>query len=259
MSGADIPASEEGTSLVVRLGDPDAVAQRVADELLAALEAAQASGRTPAVVLTGGTVARKVHAAVARAADRGRVDWSRVGFWWGDERYLAADDEERNAAQAWDDMLHHLPVDPARVHAMPASDDEFLDVDAAAWDYAQGLRAAFGPLPAEEPWFDVLMLGIGPDGHCASLFPDHAEVASDAVALGVHDSPKPPPERITLGMETLRRSRQVWFVATGEEKAEAVGRSVGGDDLSRTPAAGPRGRESTAWYVDDAAAGRLDG
>ncbi len=259
MATQSTPGPADGSGGVVRLADSDTVARRVAGDLLTALEAVQAEGRIPAVVLTGGTVARKVHAAVAEAADRDRVDWGSVEFWWGDERYVAADDDERNAGQAWDDLLHHLPVDPDRVHAMPASDDELLDVDAAAWDYAQGLRASFRSVAAGDPWFDVLMLGIGPDGHCASLFPGRAEVESDADVLGVRDSPKSPPERVTLGMATLRRARHVWFVATGEEKAQAVARSVGGDDLSRTPAAGPRGRESTTWYVDDAAAGLLDG
>jgi 6-phosphogluconolactonase len=177
-----------------------------------------------------------------------------VSFWWGDERYVVSDDEDRNAVQAWEDLLQHLPLDPERVHAMPAEDDEYPDVDAAAWAYAQDLRAA---VPAEGPWFDVLMLGVGPDGHCASLFPDRSEVESDADVLAVRDSPKPPPTRISLGLLALQRARHVVFVASGEEKAAAVARAVAGGDVVHTPAAGPRGQAATEWYVDEAAASAL--
>ncbi len=234
--------------------DPDAVAREVADRVLHLLAEAQAAHGDASVVLTGGTVSRTVHATLAQHADDERVDWSRVDFWWGDDRYVPSDDADRNAGQAWEDLLQDLPVDPERIHAMPAEDDEYDSADAAAWAYGQDLRAA---VPDGAPWFDVLMLGIGPDGHCASLFPDHAEVESDADVLAVHDSPKPPPTRISMGMPTLQRAAHVLFVATGEEKADAVARSVDGDELTRTPAAGPRGLRSTEWYLDEAAAAQL--
>jgi len=89
------------------------------------------------------------------------------------------------------------------------------------------------------------------------LFPDRAEVGSDADVLAVRDSPKPPPTRISLGMSALLRARHVVFVAAGEQKASAVARAVAGDDVVRTPAAGPRGQASTEWYVDDAAGSSL--
>ena len=227
---------------------PDGVAVAAADRVLALLREAQVARGGASLVLTGGSVARKVHAELARHAGTGEVDWSRVDVWWGDERYVPSDDADRNAGQAWEDFLRHLPVDPARVHAIPAEDDGHTDADAAAWAYGEELRgsAADG--------FDVLMLGIGPDGHCASLFPHHPEVRSDADVLAVHDSPKPPPTRITLGMRTLGRARHLLFVATGEEKADAVARSVSGDDVEATPAAGPRGRSTTEWYLDETAA-----
>ncbi len=233
---------------VHRFGDDEAVAAAVADRVLGLLAEAQAARGEASVVLTGGSVARTVHRALS--AEQDRVDWARVTFWWGDDRYLPSDDEERNAGQAWEDLLQHLPVDPVRVHAMPAADDDYLDADAAAWAYSEELH---GVVTTADPWFDVLMLGIGPDGHCASLFPDHPEVASDADVLAVHDSPKPPPTRISLGMGPLRRAAHVVFVATGEAKADAVARSVSGDDVTRTPAAGPRGLLTTEWYVDEPA------
>jgi 6-phosphogluconolactonase len=194
---------------------------------------------------------------MADAAPGSAPDWGRLEVWWGDERYVAGDDEERNAGQAWTDLLARVPVDAQRVHVMPAADDDYLDVEAAAWAHGEELSAAMTSVADGQPWFDVLMLGIGPDGHCASLFPGRGEVDSEAVVLAIRDSPKPPPERITMGMATLRRARHVVFVATGEEKADAVARSAAGGALRETPAAGPRGTESTTWYVDDAAGARL--
>ena len=138
--------------------------------------------------------------------------------------------------------------------AAPASDDGYETLDAAAWAHGQELREW---LAGREPWFDVLVLGIGPDGHCASLFPGHVALESDADVVPVHGSPKPPPERISFGPGTLLRARHVLFAATGTEKAGAVARSVSGDDPHRTPAAGPRGRATTDWYVDEAAAAEL--
>ena len=237
-----------------RSADPDGVAAAVADRVLALLFEAQQARGEASLVLTGGSISRTVHTRLATHPDRGRLDWSRVSFWWGDERYVPSDDPERNAGQAWEDLLSRLPLDAERVHAMPAADDDYEDADAAAWAHAQELAAA---VPEQPPWFDVLMLGLGPDGHCASLFPGHPEVESAAAVLAVHDSPKPPPTRITMGMSTLGKARHVVFVATGEQKADAAARAFTGDELGSTPAAGPRGLETTEWYVDEAAGAQL--
>jgi 6-phosphogluconolactonase len=151
-------------------------------------------------------------------------------------------------------MLDHLPVDPDRVHAMAASDGEYGDdVDAAAAAYAEELRRAAGG-EAEAPAFDVLMLGIGPDAHVASVFPGHPVLTDERPVAGVRNSPKPPPTRITLTMQTLRRAREVWFVAAGPEKAEAVRLALAGADV---PAAGPKGTERTLWFLDPGAASAL--
>ena len=234
---------------------PGDVAIGVAGVLLERLAESQIGDRVASVVLTGGSLAREVHRAVAVHADSRTVDWARVDFWWGDERYVDSDHPDRNAGQAWEDMLQHLPVDPARVHAMPAADDGFESLEAAAWSHGQTLRDW---VAGREPWFDVLMLGIGPDGHCASLFPGHPAVDAAAEVVPVRDSPKPPPERISFGRSTLGRARQVLFAATGADKALAVRRSVAGGDVHEAPAAAPRGTERTDWYVDEAAAEQTD-
>jgi len=236
-----------------RFGSPEGLAAEVATTLISTLRDAQAEGRVPAVALTGGTVAAKIHEAVAASPDRDEVDWSRVDLWFGDERFVPADDPDRNAGQAAAQLLDNLPLDPERVHTMPASDDGFADLDAAAAAYAGEVREHGGGE------FDVVMLGVGPDGHVASLFPGYPQLdVDDEIAVGVTDSPKPPPERISLTFPALNRTRQVWFVVSGEGKADAVGRALAaGTDLHEIPAVGVHGRERTVWYVDEAAASRL--
>ena len=229
----------------------EALAAAVAGRLVAHLAAVQAAGDIPSVVLTGGSIAVKIHEAVVTAT-RDDVDWSRVDVWFGDERFVPEDDSERNAGQAAEAMLDHLPFSPGRIHAMPPSDGRYGDdVEAAAAGYADELLAADdGSIPR----FDVLMLGIGPDGHCASLFPGRTEVDESAPAVAVRDSPKPPPTRITMTGGTLANATEVWFVAAGEGKAEAVRDALGDADPHDVPAAGPKGIERTVWFLDEDAA-----
>lgn len=237
----------------------DELAQAVAARLIARLAGIQSGGRIPSVVLTGGSIAVKIHQAVARSPDRGAVDWASVDFWFGDERFVPADSLDRNVGQAAEAMLDHLPVDPARVRAMPPSDGAHGDdVDAAAEAYAEQLReAAAHEDESATPTFDILMLGIGPDGHCASLFPGRPEMYDERPVVAVRDSPKPPPTRITLTMEPLRRADEVWWVAAGDEKAQAVHEALSGADPARVPAAGPKGASRTLWMLDEAAASKL--
>ncbi len=220
----------------------------------------QGSGRVPAVVLTGGTIAGRIHRAVADSPAHGAVDWGLVDFWFGDERFVPADSPDRNARQASETMLDRLPVDPARVHAMPASDGQYgHDVEAAADAYAQELRRATRPEDhGVTPIFDILMLGVGPDGHCASLFPEHPAVQDDRPVVAVRNSPKPPPTRITLTLGPLARSREVWMVAAGAEKAGAVRNALSGAaGPFQVPAAGPKGLSRTLWMLDREAASKL--
>jgi len=233
---------------VVRNDDADALATTVAEALIERLTRIQADGRRPALVLTGGGIAAEVHRRVARSVTSLDVDWGDVEFWFGDERYVDAWSEDRNARQARDSLLDHVAVDRSLVHEMPSADSG-LPVDDAAADYALALP--------EAP-YDVLMLGVGPDGHCASLFPGLPQVHATGRVTGVTDSPKPPPVRLSLTMEELNRAREVWFVVAGEEKAAAVGRALSGDTtLDETPCSGPRGTDRTVWFLDEAAATRV--
>ena len=238
------------TAEVVRHEDAGEVAADVATRLLELLESAQADGREPQIALTGGTIAELVHREVARLSEGTGVDWSRVVVWWGDERFVAADDPDRNAGQARAAFLD--AVGATQAHDMPSTLG-FATPGEAAASYATDLRAHGGGE------FDLVMLGVGPDGHVASLFPGHASLdVDDEIAIGETDSPKPPPERISLTFAALNRSRQVWFLVSGEEKADAVRRGLAADgDVHETPARGVSGREATLWFVDEAAASQL--
>lgn len=237
--------------VVRRHEDADVLVGDVASALLDRLEAAQARGEVPQVGLTGGSIADAVHRELARRSADSAIDWSRVVFWWGDERFVPADSPDRNALQAREALLDHVPVDPARVHEVPASDQVATAEDAAA-AYSETMRSEGAG------FFEVLMLGIGPDGHCASLFPGHPALeATDAIAVAVHDSPKPPPDRVTLTFEAMERCRAVWFIASGEGKAEAVARALADEGtVAETPARGVRGDE-TVWWLDEDAASAL--
>ncbi|GAB7189681.1 6-phosphogluconolactonase [Kineococcus sp. NUM-3379] len=239
--------------------DADVLAHAVAARLLTALADAQADHGEAHVVLTGGTIGVRSLAAVAASAARDAVDWSRVHVWWGDERHLPAGDAERNSTQAAEALLRHVPLREENVHTPPASDGPAGgDVDAAAAAYAAELAAAAGGEGV--PAFDVLLLGVGPDGHVASLFPGQEFVhESGRTVVGVPDSPKPPPARISLTLPAIGRARQVWLVAAGAEKAAAVAAGIGGADVSATPAAGAGGTGGTLWLLDAAAAQELPG
>jgi 6-phosphogluconolactonase len=239
---------------VAVLPDADTLAREVAQRLVRRLQQLQSEGRVPSLVLTGGTIAEKLHRAVLQVPEQAEVDWGRVEIWFGDERFVPADDPDRNALQARQAFLSALPLDPARVHEMPASDGPYGgDVDAAAAAYADELHRVLG----EDPRFDVLMLGIGPDGHCASLFPGHEAVGAEGTAVGVRSSPKPPPTRISLTMGMLNRADEVWFVASGAGKAQAVHDAVTGSDIHAVPASGPHGGALTLWLLDTDAASKL--
>jgi 6-phosphogluconolactonase len=227
--------------------DAGDLAYAVASRFITRVVDAQSTGGVAQVVLTGGRVAAVVYQAVAESPARVEIDWQRVEFWWGDERFLPDGDPDRNETQARDALLSHLEVNPARVHPMPA--DTGQGAEAAAAAYADELAAAGSPK------FDVLMLGVGPDGHVASLFPGYPQLeVMDVETVAVHDSPKPPPTRVSLTFPRLDRAREVWFVVSGEDKADAVAQALKGGDV---PAARPKGQDRTLWLLDEAAASKV--
>ena len=227
-----------------------AVAARFITKLLDILDA-QAVAH---VVLTGGGMAAAVHEAVAASPARTTLDWSRVHFWWGDERWVPAGDADRNDEQARVALLDALDLPAGNIHRFPASDGD-LDLDAAAEAYAAEL-AQHGADGLPHPIFDITFLGVGPDGHIASLFPHRSGIqVTDRTVIAVRNSPKPPPERLSLTRPVINSSQRVWLVLAGADKASALGLALAGASRDEVPVAGIKGRKRTVFFVDgDAAA-----
>ncbi|WP_163505689.1 6-phosphogluconolactonase [Fodinicola acaciae] len=240
--------------IVVVHADRDTLVQSVAARLIAKLADAQAARGEATAVLTGGTVGTLSLGAVADSPLASTVDWSRVNLWWGDERFVRSGDADRNDEQVRQIFLEKLPLDPKRIHHFPATDGpDGDDAAAAAARYAEELLADGN---GKVPVFDVLMLGVGGEGHVASIFPDSEAGRSQRTVVAVHDSPKPPPNRLSLTFPTITSAEEIWLVVAGKDKAEAVGRAVNGANPADVPAAGAVGRTATKWLVDrEAAAG----
>ena len=238
--------------------DADRLARAVASAFVARVAAAQAVHGVASVVLTGGGVGTAVLERVAELAEepeREVVDWTAVEVWWGDERFVPADSDERNELGARRALLDRVGVPEARVHAMPASDGEFATAEEAAHWYAGELAELAGD--GDVPRFDVLLLGMGPEGHVASIFPGSPAARDERPVVPVHDCPKPPPTRVSLGFAALTSAEEVWLLVSGEGKADAVAQALGGADREQIPAAGARGRRATRWLLDEAAASKL--
>ena len=236
--------------------DSDGLVTAAGERLIGVVDDAIAARGRALIVLTGGGNGNRLMSYLAAQSER--IDWANVHLFWGDERYVTEDDDERNDEQAREALLDHVDIPARNVHAMPASDGEYgSDLAAAALAYEQLLAANAEPGdPA--PNFDVHLLGVGPEGHINSLFPDTPAVCeATRLVVGVDDSPKPPPQRITLTLPAIQRSREVWLLVSGADKAEAVAAAIGGADPISVPAAGAVGREHTIWFLDANAAAKL--
>lgn len=244
--------SELGPVEVRRFDLPGEVAAAAAAAFVDAVVAAQRERVQADVVLTGGGSGIAVLDHVRR--NQGAIDWSAVNVFFGDERFLPPGDPERNEVQARAALLDHVPIDPSRIHTMPAlGEDGCTTPQAAAERYAEilALRSPDGTVPV----FDVHLLGMGGEGHINSLFPDTDAVReAESFVVGVDDSPKPPSQRVTLTLPAIRRARQVWLLVTGGAKAEATAAAIGDAAPTDIPASGARGSERTVWFVDAAAA-----
>ncbi|MFT3889534.1 MAG: 6-phosphogluconolactonase [Arachnia sp.] len=231
---------------VARLASEAEVADVMAARLLARIIELQQSQPLVHLCLTGGDAANAMYERLADLADGSQLDASKLQLWWGDERFLPATDPGRNSLQAISRLARTVSINSAHTHMMAAKDGR-KDSHESAAEY----EAELG-----DTRFDITLLGIGRDGHIGSIFPHHPsfEPTSRAV-IGVEDAPKEPAERISLTLPTLNRSDEVWFIANGEEKAEAVAGALAGDES--LPAAHVRGSEATFWFIDEDAASCL--
>ena len=208
------------------LDSPEDVAAAAASEIAIALREGARS-----LVLAGGTTPQRCYELLSQM----EVEWGRVTIMFGDERCVRPDHPDSNYRMARESLLDR--VSPASVHRMPAE----LGPDEGAGLYAH-IVASFAPL-------DVVTLGVGEDGHTASLFPGHAALKATALVVGIRDSPKAPPQRVTMTLPALQRARRVIILATGAGKADAVARAKRGEVPSGM-IAGAR------WLIDRAAAGQ---
>ena len=238
--------------------DATLLAHAVVARLVTRLVDAQQARGQAHLVVTGGGIGTAVLADLASAPARDAIDWAHIHVWWGDERFVPAGHRDRNDAAARAALLDHVPIDPAHVHPMPASDGPDDNPEAAAARYAAEL-AGFA-LPEDHapvPAFDVLLLGVGEEGHVASLFPGMPALYDERTVVAVHGSPKPPPTRLTLTYRAIRAAHEVWLIAAGSAKAAAISLALGGAGEVEVPAAGAHGRQRTLWMLDAEAASRI--
>ncbi|MGB4778756.1 6-phosphogluconolactonase [Microbacterium sp.] len=242
------------TKRVVISSDAEALADAVAGRLLSRLARRSAEGKRSHVALAGGAIGTAVLRAAGAVSSGYDIDWSHVHFWWSDEVFASRTDDERHERAARAALIDRIDVPARNVHTIAAVED-VAEVDAAAAAYAAEL-ARFGD--AIHPWpnFYVCFLGVGSDGHIASLFPDRAEIQiTDRSVVPVRDAPTPPTARITLTRPVINSAQCVWLVVSGTDKAAALGLALAGASYETVPAAGAKGRRRTLFFIDEAAAG----
>jgi 6-phosphogluconolactonase len=220
---------------------PDEAAQAASERLRTAIDEAREARGAAHIALAGGETPRRTYELLASQID----DWTGVEIWFGDERAVGPDDPESNYRMAQETLL--TGDSGPRVNRIEGE----RGAEEAATAYGSLLEERV-PLERGMPVLDLALQGLGPDGHTASLFPGNPAVEADGICVAVHDAPKPPPDRITLTVAVLRAARSIAFLATGDEKAEAVRRLLAGPDPAVPSSL--LGGERTEVIVDRAAA-----
>lgn len=237
-------------TVVNRFSDINSVADSTAAKLIEKLASLLAAKDEVHLVLTGGTVGIATLASVWANTSHADIDFTRVNFWWGDERFVASDSSDRNQLQAENALLKNLKLDNSKVHAFPSADNG-LELPQAAIDFANHVAAV-------KPHFDVVLLGMGPDGHIASLFPGKPLPEKGQWVTAEEDSPKPPPERLSFTYEALNSADEVWFVVAGSDKQDAVAVAMG-DSPNDLPVGRVHGQILTQWFIDATAGTKVFG
>lgn len=202
------------------------------------------------ICLTGGSVGVGVLAAIANHPGVAELPLQKLHWWWGDERFVPGDSAERNERQAREALLDHLNIPADNIHGLPASD--------VGLDLGEAAVVGTTELAQAEP-FALTFLGVGPDAHVASLFPEHPGTRmSQHGVIAVEGSPKPPPQRLSLTFSALNASERVWLLVAGEDKAEAVAAAMGEFDPEHAPVSGIQGKQETLLFADASAASRIE-
>jgi 6-phosphogluconolactonase len=236
-----------------RLRDPGEVARGAADATARAARAAIAERGAFAIALAGGDTPKRTYELLAGDAT---VDWPRVEFFWGDERPVPPDHPDSNFAMADRALLRPLGIDPRRIHRIPAERD---DLAAVARDYEQELAKVCGDADGR-PRLDLVLLGMGGDGHTASLFPHTAALSESRRDVTANDVPQNATRRVTVTFPLIERARAAIVIVAGAAKAAAFAQVLEGPpDPERYPSQRLRAFANVEWIVDDAAASGLRG
>jgi len=237
-------------TVINRFSDSSSVAENTAAKLIEKIANLLAEKDEVHIVLTGGTVGIATLAALSLNPLLGEIDFSRVNIWWGDERFVDEDSADRNALQAKNALLKKLNLNPLKVHEFPASSGKY-SLKEARDHFSKHVESV-------KPDFDVVLLGMGPDGHVASLFPGKPKPESGVWVIAEEDSPKPPPQRLSFTYEAINSSDEVWFVVAGADKQDAVSIALG-DSPEEIPAGRVHGRLLTQWFIDSTAGTKVFG
>lgn len=222
-----------------------AVAQSIADRINAATQ----GGARFYLSLAGGKTPRALYRLIAQEY-RDQIRWALAHIFWGDERYVPPNDSHSNYRMARENLLDHVAIPAKNVHPMPT---DFPEPEAAAPAYERTLHNYFST-----PWphFDLILLGLGADGHTASLFPGSPALEERERWVVAARGPIEPKQRLTVTLPVLNHAQQIYFLVTGQDKAEALARAVAGtSDPKSCPAAAVRaGHSDVVWWADEAAA-----
>jgi 6-phosphogluconolactonase len=234
--------------------DADAFAEAAANLFIESAIQSVGDRGTFSVALSGGSTPRAVFARlVADETARVKVSWRQIDWWWSDERSVPPADPASNFRMAFESLLGHVSIDPARVHRLKGEAEPAL----AASEYERDLRAAFGASSREIPRFDLLLLGLGADGHTASLFPGTAAIAERERLVVANDVPALHAVRLTFTLPLINRARRVAFLVSGAEKAPILARVLEGPPgVLPAQLVSPDDGE-LVWIVDSAAARNL--
>jgi 6-phosphogluconolactonase len=222
------------------------VAQQTSSEIIETIKVVLSKKNSAHIALTGGTVGILTLEVLGKAISEEKLDISKVHFWWGDERFVESNSTDRNFIQAKNAMPNVLEAKSEKIHPFPSSDDG-LELETAQREFAAHMKKVFGEI---QPAMDLIILGMGPDGHVASLFPGMNHNGDLVVA--VDNSPKPPPKRLSFSLDLINRSEKIIFVIAGIDKAEAV-ESVHSNPDCDLPAAKVEAKGQTLWIIDEAA------
>lgn len=234
---------------IYRYRTPYELATSMAGRLAQRLVELQATKKRVHLALTGGATAGLLYEALATLVQATALDPAKLELWWTSERYVPTTDQQRISTRALSLLARTMPIVSSQVHPMPSSTGT-SDPDEAAFVYADELG---------DVSFDICLLGVGRDGHIASIYPNHPSllVQSETTlsVVGVTDAPTQPPERVTLTLNTINRSAEIWMMAAGAHKADIVARALQHDP--QLPAGLVHGAQATYWFLDMAAAANL--